>query len=107
MSAGEYSVGPFIRTVMADIPTEQDADFNKWYNEVHIPEICACPGYIGARRFVAAEGSPRYLAVYEIESADALKTPELLAARGWGRFEEHVKNVQLGLYRELIRHIER
>jgi len=34
------------------------------------------PGFLDATRYVAEKGGPKYLAVYELASADALKTAE-------------------------------
>ncbi len=62
--------------VMMESDPQFDDDFNKWYNEEHIPERLACPGFLSARRFIAKEGSPRYLALYDLENVDAVKTPE-------------------------------
>ncbi|MDN5893707.1 MAG: hypothetical protein L0H93_06735 [Nocardioides sp.] len=52
-------------------------EFNRWYDEVHVPEVIAkVPGVVAARRFVLAadqllpeEALPDrgYLAIYEIE----------------------------------------
>jgi hypothetical protein len=62
---------------MLDIdPSVDEDEFNRWYFEEHISERLACPGFISARRFVAVHGQPRYLALYEIDSPDALATPE-------------------------------
>jgi hypothetical protein len=46
---------------------------------VHIPERLSCPGFLTARRFRSVDASPRYLAVYELESVDAVHTAEYLA----------------------------
>jgi hypothetical protein len=62
------------------ISAEHEAEFNAWYNEVHIPEILAQPGFRSARRFkavakVPGEGMPshRYLAIYSIDDvSDAM-----------------------------------
>jgi hypothetical protein len=62
---------------MLDIdPSVDEDEFNRWYFEEHIPERLACPGFISARRFIAVHGQPRYLALYEIDSPDALTTPQ-------------------------------
>ena len=56
-----------------------DADwedrFNKWYDTHHIPARMAAPGFISAQRYRDPERL-NYLAVYELESAAALDTPE-------------------------------
>jgi hypothetical protein len=54
----------------------RDDDYNEWYDNRHIHDICALPGVISGRRFDAvpeASLSPvpgRYLAIYEIETDD-------------------------------------
>lgn len=62
--------------VMMDVDPEHEEEFNRWYWEEHVPERVALPGFLSARRFVAKMGEPKYLAIYELESADALETPE-------------------------------
>ena len=37
-------------------------------------ELLSLPGFLDAARYVAEKGGPKYLAVYELTSADALKT---------------------------------
>jgi len=60
-----------------------EEQFNRWYEEEHIPELLECPGFNSARRYRAVEGDPQYIAIYEIESMDAFKSTEYqrLAAR--------------------------
>ncbi|MCB2073444.1 MAG: hypothetical protein H6917_14960 [Novosphingobium sp.] len=54
----------------------QDADYNSWYDDVHVGEVCSVPGINSCRRFDAEPGaSPNeppspYLAIYEIETDD-------------------------------------
>ena len=60
--------------VMCDIAPEHEAEFNRWYDEEHIPERLSIPGFLSARRFRAIEGGPRYLALYELENPDVLQT---------------------------------
>ena len=63
--------------VMLDAEPGVDHDeFNRWYFEEHVAERLALPGFRSARRFEAVEGSPRYLAIYELDSPEALTTPE-------------------------------
>ncbi|MER5628421.1 hypothetical protein ABT061_46125 [Streptosporangium sp. NPDC002544] len=55
-----------------------EAAFNEWYRDTHLPEVLAqVPGIVGASRYVAAPesvadmpGGRRYLAVYRIEADD-------------------------------------
>jgi len=54
-----------------------EAEYNKWYNEVHLKEVLEIEGFVAAQRFEIAasqigemgENAPsRYLAIYEIEA---------------------------------------
>ena len=51
--------GTALLMVFVDIDTEQDADFNKWYNEEHIPDLLALPGFLNGARYEASKGGPR------------------------------------------------
>ena len=60
--------------VMNDVPPEHEEEFNRWYTEEHLPERKTCPGFLSARRFVAVEGTPKYIAIYELENVDVLES---------------------------------
>lgn len=59
--------------VMIDVEPEYEEEMNRWYAEEHLPERVNCPGFLTARRFVAVEGKPKYLALYDLESPDTLQ----------------------------------
>jgi hypothetical protein len=55
----------------------QEAEYNEWYNKIHIPDVLNVPGFVAAQRFRLADaqfadGAPahRYLALYEIDTDD-------------------------------------
>lgn len=80
-----------VSIVIATIDSDLDDEFNKWYNEVHLPEIVTCPGFISGTRYVADTPNGRqYLAIYELESEAAFASEELKARRGWGPFTGRV-----------------
>ena len=56
------SIGRTILVVMMDVDPEHYEEFNRWYNDEHLPERLAIPGYIGARRFKLEEGQGRAIA---------------------------------------------
>lgn len=69
---------------------DEEAEYNRWYRDVHIPQLLAVPGFVSARRFkvrqeIATGVSPKpaYLTVYELE-ADDLDAPlsEMRRTRG-------------------------
>ena len=68
--------GTALLMVFVDIDTEQDADFNAWYNQEHVSDLLALPGFLNGARYESAKGGPRYLACYELETVDAVKSPE-------------------------------
>jgi uncharacterized membrane protein len=66
----------------------QEAEYNEWYNKIHIPDVLNVPGFVAAQRFTLADAqlgdSPRahrYLALYEIETDDAKATLKELQKR--------------------------
>ena len=73
--------GSGLLLVIVDMPAEREEEFNRWYNEEHIPEVLGYPGFLNAARYVAVSGSPKYLACYELENAAVLDTPEWLHHR--------------------------
>ena len=60
-----------ILVVWTDVLAEHEAEFNSWYNEQHLPERLAVPGFQNARRY-ASEVSPKYLAYYETTTSDVM-----------------------------------
>lgn len=64
-----------------DVRPEDEAEFTRWYDREHIPELLALPGFLSARRFEAVGDGIRFLAIYELESAAALETKEYRAWR--------------------------
>ncbi len=87
--------------VMIDVDPAHEEEFNRWYNEEHLPERQTCPGFLSARRFVAVEGEPKYLALYDLDSPDVLKSEayqKIYPPSDWtkkvsGHFLRAVRNV--------------
>lgn len=59
-------------------PPGKEQEFNEWYETDHIPARMALEGFVRARRFFAGSEQPPYLAIYEVESLDALATEPYL-----------------------------
>jgi len=78
--------------VNVTIDSEFEAEWNDWYDKVHLPEILSCPGFRGAARYVCQLNNGRhYLTIYEIESPQAIESVEFNKRRGWGKFKEKVQ----------------
>lgn len=79
-----------LHVVLVDVDPQVEKDFNRWYDEVHVPQILSCPGWLSAHRRICLEGGPKYAAVYEVSGPEAYETPEFRAIKGFGPFERHV-----------------
>ncbi|HEU0075907.1 MAG TPA: hypothetical protein VFS30_18060 [Dehalococcoidia bacterium] len=80
--------------VWMDLPAEQEEDFNRWYNEEHLIDRMACPGFLRVRRFVSVNGGPKYVALYDLADG-AMTSPEYTKARQ--NPTEWTKKVSAGL----------
>ncbi len=49
---------------------EREQEYNTWYNEVHLPQLLALDGIVGARRLCPVDGTGPYVALYELEGDD-------------------------------------
>jgi hypothetical protein len=68
--------------VMMESALNDDDEFNAWYDYEHIPERAGIPGFLSAARYVCRTGFPRYLAVYDLESAAVLQSDAYRAIAG-------------------------
>ena len=69
-------IGRTILLVMMDVEEGHEAEFDRWYNEEHLPERMEIPGYVSARRFKLEEGNGvlKYLCIWELEDASPLES---------------------------------
>jgi hypothetical protein len=65
--------------VFSNALPERDAEFNQWYDQIHVFEALTSPGFVSARRFriaddqvmpSAREKLPRYVTIYELDTED-------------------------------------
>jgi hypothetical protein len=54
--------------VMLEPHEGYDELVNRWYDDEHLAERLEVPGILSARRYVAVEGEPKYLAMYELDT---------------------------------------
>ena len=89
--------------VTAEVDSAIEAEWSRWYDEVHLIDALACPGVLRGRRYVtsgevsesvrgarSAAARKVYTTVYELAGPEAVTTPEFQAMRGWARFAPHV-----------------
>ena len=79
---------PTLFVVLSDVTAAHEDEFNRWYDEEHVPERLSAPGFLRATRYRAVpelpggatvQGeaqAPRYLAIYEVSGPEALQTDE-------------------------------
>jgi hypothetical protein len=70
-------------------PSRED-EYNDWYDNTHVPQVLAVPGFVSARRHRLTEWSakrledvpgPVYLAVYELDTDDPAEAVRELGRR--------------------------
>jgi hypothetical protein len=74
----------YIQTVVTAPVVGREDEFNRWYDDSHLPEVLQVPGFVAGRRYAltrpgSADGS-RFLAIYEIETEDLAATLAALGA---------------------------
>jgi hypothetical protein len=70
--------GTGLLMVWTDIDPEFETEFNRWYDEEHIPRLLQIPGFLSAGRYSALKGGPKYLAIYELEDHNVLRSAAYL-----------------------------
>jgi antibiotic biosynthesis monooxygenase (ABM) superfamily enzyme len=73
-----------INVVATECAPENDAKFNKWYDEVHIPMFLKYKGLKKVTRYRNIDDKTRFLAIYEYDTKEDLNnlpnSPEFKAA---------------------------
>ena len=60
--------------VRTDVAPEMEEEFNRWYNEEHIPLLLLVPGVLWAKRAINNGEGQKYIAIYEHESVEVQRT---------------------------------
>jgi hypothetical protein len=95
--------------------SDYEDDFNRWYNEDHLPAVTSADGVLHGRRFIEVEGDAstvqpsrplRYLALYELADASVASSPAFVAAgqpTDWRRrLGDHLQS-HVQVYRQVAR----
>jgi len=72
---------------IGDAPPEYEDEFNRWYDDEHLPLLSQVPGVLRARRFFDPNGKPRYVALYDLADENVPQHPDWQAAlrTDWSR----------------------
>ncbi|HTQ73039.1 MAG TPA: hypothetical protein VMI74_02045 [Burkholderiales bacterium] len=68
-----------VLAIWHDLEDSRSELYERWLVGEHIPERLALPGFLGARRYEAVMGSPRFFIAYDVTAPEALASPEYLA----------------------------
>jgi hypothetical protein len=79
--------------VNADIDPPDPEEFERWYNETHVPDVGGA-GLVRARRFHGVEESWKYFATYELASHDVMESEALKRVRGFHQYTQYVQGIQ-------------
>ncbi len=97
--------GSGLLLVMIDVDPAHEEEFNRWYDEEHLPERLQCEGFLSGRRYLSVEGEPKYLAIYELEDPEVLDREayrRLLPPSEWmQRLTPHFTRLVRNVYREI------
>jgi len=81
--------------IRTDVVPEVEEEFNRWYDEEHIPRLLGVPGVLWAKRAINTGEGQKYIAIYEHESADVQQTSayrNALETEWTKRIRPHLRN---------------
>jgi len=71
-------LGPAAMLLGFDVAPEAIDEHDDWHTHEHLPERLAIPGFRRGSRWVALQGGPRYMVLYEVERLETLTGPDYL-----------------------------
>lgn len=89
---GDLAVDSHIYMPMLNPEKEIEADFNEWYNTIHVPMVDEA-GLRKARRYTVASGLHKYMAAYVMDDADVLRSEAIQRVRGFDHFTGRVHDL--------------
>ncbi|MCI0441044.1 MAG: hypothetical protein L0177_18220 [Chloroflexi bacterium] len=99
----------YIYLVQMDIPAEFEDDFNRIYDEEHVPNILTVKGVHSCARYKLEssdrEGVARYVAIYEIDSPDLPRSAEWIAQSDKGDWPAKIRPHTTNRTRSVLRRI--
>jgi hypothetical protein len=101
MSTPKYDARYLLMLLVEFGEPSLEEEWNRWYDDVHIPAMLSVPGFLTAFRYKEHEQPSRYLTVYEIESPEVCRSEACLAVSGWGDWKPHIASWWRAVY-ELV-----
>ena len=95
--------------VQMDIPQHLEAEFNRIYDEEHVPTILKVPGVRSCARYRLDHSTvptmPRYLAIYELDSPDVLKSAAWEEAGAYGDWATKIRPLVTSRHHSVFKRI--
>ena len=97
-------------TVWLQVPPEHEQALNDWYEQEHLAQIVALPGFVRGRRYRLEGDAPKYLAWYDTvdETAETspgfqgvVEAPTAWTQRMRGVYGEHAERMNFRLMRDV------
>jgi hypothetical protein len=70
--------GSAVMVLSFDVVPDAVAEHDDWHTHEHLPERLSIPGFIRGSRWVATQGHPRYLVIYEVQQLATLTSDAYL-----------------------------
>lgn len=93
---------PLLFTVFVEVEPTRTAEFNAWYNDVHVPEVMDCPGFLTSIRYEEQGVDGKFMAMYQLEGQGALETEHFSKARGWKEMKPVVKTSSSAVWEHIF-----
>jgi hypothetical protein len=85
----------YIYVVQMDVPAALEAEFNRIYDQDHVPKILKVPGVRSCVRYRLDHSTvatmPRYLAIYEVDRAEIVDSPAWTEASDLGEWKPKIR----------------
>ena len=85
----------YVYVVQMDIPQHLEAEFNRIYDEDHVPTILKVPGVRSCTRYrlehSTVPGMQQYLTIYELDSPEIMKSAAWEEAGAYGDWASKIR----------------
>ena len=99
--------GRYLYIVQMDIPAELEAEFNRIYDTEHAPQFLKVAGIRNCWRYrlenSTKSDTPRYTAIFEVDSPDVIDSAEARAAREYGEWKVKIAPYVTNRLSQLVR----
>ena len=98
----------YLFVVQLDVPSDVEEEFNRLYDEEHVPTLLTIEGVSNARRYELVDGDadmPRYATFYDVASPDIPNSEEWhrrATTPDYLRLRRHRKRRGRGTFRRIL-----